>query len=70
MMIGLSKLVRSALLATGFGSKMYKFPARGIKIRFPEMPGRKRSVLFPEKNIANGIAAIFFTDNVNRGGVA
>ena len=68
MMIGLSQLVRSALLAMGIGSKMYKFPARGIKIRFPEMPGKERGVLFPEKNITNGIAAIFFfSDNVNGG---
>ena len=66
MMSGLSQLVRSALLAMGIGSKTYKFPARGIKIRFPEMPGKERGVLFLEKNIANGIAAIFFfSDNVN-----
>ena len=70
MMIGLGQLVRSALLAMGIGSKMYKFPARGIKIRFPEIPGKERGVLFPEKKkyITHGIAAIFFfSDNVNGG---
>ena len=52
----------------GIGSKTYKFPARGIKIRFLKCLGRKELSFSLKKKIANGIAAIFFfSDNVNGG---
>ena len=61
-------MVRSTLLAMGIGSKTYKFPARGIKIRFLKCLGRKELSFSLKKKIANGIAAIFFfSDNVNGG---